>query len=200
MTSPAQSRTLDAAFDLYVTGGIDAVSMRELAGRIGITAPALYKHFAHKDALIEAIAERGFLLFEKRLRLRPATRPLGRIAAVLEAYRDFALNEPHLFEIMFAAPRARLRRYPADFAAGRSGTFNLLRAAVDEGMAQRRLKKDDALEVTLDLWAYAHGLIGLYRAGRFGTEAAAFRRLFDRAIKRLLAGLSAPKGGKRAAR
>jgi AcrR family transcriptional regulator len=192
-SSAAEARVLDAAYDLYVADGMDALSMRRVALRIGITAPALYKHFDSKDALVEAIAERGFELFERRLTEAATSRnPMGTILRVLQCYRQFAIDEPQLFEIMFVVPRTRRRTFPDDFAARRSASFNLLRAAVEQAMQRKRLRKDDPLEVTLNLWAYAHGLVGLYRAGRFDANPALFRRLFDRAIRRLLSGL-APK-------
>ncbi len=191
MDSTPESRVLDAAYQLYVSHGMSGISMRRLADEIGVTAPAIYKHFDDKEALLEAVAERGFGVFEERLaamiRRQPAHR---RIAGVLACYRDFAIEEPHLFEIMFVVPRARHRGYPSDFAEGRSATFNTLRSAVDQAMDAGVLRKDDSLELTLNLWAYAHGLVGLFRAGRFGSDLVAFQRLFDRAITRFLRGLA----------
>lgn len=186
---------LAAAYQVYVDEGMEAVSMRRVAAEVGVTAPALYKHYQGKDALVEAIAELGFARFERTLPTgTEARRPRARIRRVLEAYCAFAMAEPHLFEIMFVSPRARLRRYPADFAARRSGSFNLLRAAVDAGMERELLAPDDSLEVTLDLWALAHGFVGLYRAGRFGNDENAMRAAFRKALKRLLRGLKRRRG------
>ena len=191
MTFSVESRALDAAFELYVSEGIAGVSMRRLATQIGVTAPALYKHFDDKEALIEAIAERGFGLFDGLVGELPRARStIQGITALLRCYRDFAIDEPHLFDIMFVEPRARLRVYPEDFASGRSMSFNMLHAAVTRGIGEGAFRKDDPLEVTVDLWAHAHGLIGLYRAGRFGTDVTRFQRLFDRSTKRFIRGMS----------
>lgn len=191
--APAEARFLDAAYELYVEEGAQALSMRRLGLKLGVTAPALYKHFDNKDALVDAIADRGFELFEQRLaETAPSRSPKRRIFRVLRCYCEFAIDEPQLFEIMFVVPRTQRRRFPTDFAARRSASFNLLRAAVEEAMQQRLLAKDNSLEVTLNLWASAHGLVGLYRAGRFDANPDAFLRLFDRAIRRMLSGL-APK-------
>lgn len=192
MESSPEARVLDAAYNLYVADGMEALSMRRVALQLGITAPALYKHFDNKDALIEAIADRGFELFERRLVKETDSRSAVRkILHVLQCYREFAIDEPQLFEIMFVVPRTRRRRFPDDFAARRSISFNMARAGVEQAMEEKKFKKDDSLEVTLNLWAYAHGLVGLYRAGRFDANPAAFRRLFDRAFRRLLSGLAA---------
>ena len=52
------------------------------------------------------------------------------------------------------------------------------------------LKQDDPWEVALPLWAHSHGLIALYRAGRFSCDAKEFRALHARALQRLLEGLA----------
>ena len=91
---------------------------------------------------------------------------------------------PHVVE-----PRARLRVYPEDFASGRTISLNL-HAGVTRGIREGTFRKDEPLEVTVDLWAHAHGLIGLYRAGRFGSEVTRCQRLFDRSTKRFIRGMS----------
>jgi AcrR family transcriptional regulator len=188
---------LAAAYRVYVAEGIDAVSMRRLAAEVGVTAPALYKHYEGKDALVEAIAELGFARFEQTLPGATEARgPRARIRRVLDAYCEFAIDEPHLFDIMFVSPRVRLRRFPADFASKRSNAFNMLRAAVDAGIEQELFAPDDSLGVTLDLWALAHGFVGLYRAGRFGNDADAMRAAFRKALVRLMRGLQRRQAGK----
>ena len=193
-----RDRILDAAYDAYLLGGADGISMRGIAAVLDLTAPALYKHFNGKDAVIEAVAERGFALFERRIAaLEMAADPEARITALLDAYILFALQKPHLFDIMFVTPRTRLRRFPDDFAAGRSMTFTLLRSHVDAGIAAKALRADNSLEIARDLWAFAHGYVALYRAGRFGTDRRAFTVAFGAGLPRLLAGLRVQKGAKR---
>src|SRR5262245_34546302 len=112
---------LDAAFAIYTSEGLSRLSMRAVARRVGLTATALYRHYKGKDALIEAVAERGFEIFGRTLRRTPlAADPRSRVFAILDRYRTFALRRPDLFRLMFSTPRRRLRRYPADFAAHRS--------------------------------------------------------------------------------
>ena len=164
--------------------------MRNVAKEVGITATALYRHFGGKDELIEAIAERGFAIFERDLKRVPATRrPPDRVLGILAGYRSFSVRHPALFRLMFSTPRARLRRFPRDFAAHRSGVFDRLRQAVDDGQAAGLFRRDDSLEVSLDLWAFAHGLIVLSQAGRFQMKPGAFAALYRRSVKRLLRGV-----------
>jgi AcrR family transcriptional regulator len=110
---------LDAAWAIYVREGRAGLSMRQVAARVEVSATALYRHFAGKDALIEAVAERGFALFAGELQRGPhARRPGPRVLEVLDRYRDFAFRQPELFRLMFDAPprrppvSGRLRRTP----------------------------------------------------------------------------------------
>ena len=83
------------------------------------------------------------------------------------------------------------RRYPEDFRAGQSPTFNVVLEAVIEGMAQGVLKQDDPHDVTMALWAHQHGLIALYRAGRFSYDEAQFRAFYLQSVGRLFDGIKA---------
>ena len=56
---PTREVILDAAEQLFAARGVDAVGMRDLAQRLGLTAPSLYNHFAGKQALYDAVLERG---------------------------------------------------------------------------------------------------------------------------------------------
>jgi AcrR family transcriptional regulator len=181
---------LDAGYRIYVSRGLPDFSMRNVAREVGITATALYRHFGGKDELIEAIAERGFGMFARDLkRLSSARRAPDRVLELFDEYRSFASRHPALFRLMFSAPRARLRRFPRDFAAHRSGVFDVLRKAVDDGQAAGIFRRDDSLEVSFDLWAHAHGLLTLYQAGRFEQKPRVFAALYRRSLKRFLRGL-----------
>jgi hypothetical protein len=109
--------------------------------------------------------------------------------SLLDGYLDYALAQPRVFDHIFAAKRAGARRFPSDFRARRSPTANLLADEVEDGMREGVFREDDVWEVTLALWAHAHGLISLYRGGRFEISPRAFRALYRRSIRRVLDGL-----------
>lgn len=179
------------------------LSMRTLGATIGVSAPALYHHFASRQHLLDAVADHAFAEFEHRLRsvrehaAGPERRdPRDIIQAVLGEYRQFAGDHPNLFGLMFVEPRPSARRFPRDFAAHRSAVFNTLWKAVElcaspqadgaDGADDRN--RDDALFLAHDLWALAHGLILLWRAGRFETDRA-FEQTFNRSIDRFVSTL-----------
>jgi AcrR family transcriptional regulator len=179
----------DAAFELYDRYGLPGLSMRRVAERVDVTATALYRHFDGKDALVDAVAERGFELFAADLRRAPrARRPVPRILQICERYRLFAIRKPNLFRLMFSTPRPGLRRFPADFAAHRSPVFDELRGAVEVAQRAGELPAGDSLEVALGIWAHVHGLVALHSAGRFSGNETAFAALSRRSLRRLLGG------------
>ncbi len=180
----------DAAYHIYAAQGLPGLSMRNVASRIGVTATALYRHFDGKDALIEAVSERGFHLFAAELLRKPVARnSRRRVLQIMDRYRDFAFERQELFRLMFATPRRRLRRFPADFSAHRSPVFDSLRRAVEQAQAEGVIRRGGSLEITLDLWAHAHGLISLYQVGRFAEGPRSFTGLYRRSLDRFLRGL-----------
>jgi AcrR family transcriptional regulator len=190
-TAPTRTRILTAAQAIHKQSGADGLSMRRIATRLGVSAPAIYHHFRNRDAILEAVSDDGFDRLVARLRRVSDTRsPLQQCLAALVVYREFALAEPHAFAIMFVARRPGARTFPDDFAARRSAAFSLVADRVAAAMAAGELRDDDANEVALTLWAHAHGLVQLQRAGRFGPQLAPYRRAFDRSVGRLVAGLA----------
>ncbi len=146
---------VSAARELLEQEGLEALSMRNLAERLGIRAPSLYKHFAGKEALEAALISIGFDeqadLFEAAVRGSPT--PMVAMAA---AYRAYAQAHPHLYRLMYEgalnrtllAPGSEQRALaPAVQAAG--GDPDLARAA----------------------WAFGHGMTMLELNGRFPADA-----------------------------
>jgi AcrR family transcriptional regulator len=184
-------RILTVAKAIHASAGEERLSMRRIAARLGVTAPAIYHHFVNRSEILEAISEEGFERLVHRVdRLTRRHPPAQQCLDVLVVYREFALDEPHLFAVMFLARRPRARQFPDDFAARRSAAFSLLADRVTVAIRAGDLREDDAHEVALTLWAHAHGLVLLQRAGRFGGSLAAYRRAFDRSLTRLIRGLA----------
>ncbi len=171
--------------------GYGRLSMRRLAQEVALSPMAVYRHFPGRAALLDAVAEAGFHRLEAALGARDdRATPHARIEALLDAYADFALAEPHLFELLFLTERRGIRRFPEDFERQRSRSFRLLQADVEACMESGTLRRDDSLETSLALWSFGHGLVSLQRVGRLGADPAPFRALFRRSLARLLAGLA----------
>jgi len=88
---------LRAAAKILEQEGRDAIALRDLARRAGVSHSAPYRHFSDRQALLAALAEEGFALLAAELEGKP-----WREQAV--AYVLFALANPERFRLMFTHP------------------------------------------------------------------------------------------------
>lgn len=183
-------KILRAAHRLFDREGADAVTMRRVADAVGITPMAIYRHFPNRDALLKKLSDDSFNTAASEWKAH-ANSPdiLKRLVALATPYLDYALAHPHLFDHAFSARRDDARRYPEDFRAGLSLTLNVVVEAIVEGMAQGVLKQDDPHDVAMAIWAQQHGLIALYRAGRFSYDEKQFRAFCTQTLRRLIDGI-----------
>jgi AcrR family transcriptional regulator len=183
-------RILASARELLDRDGPAAVAMRPVADMVGITPMAIYRHYADRVSLLNAIADEGFRELAGRVE---ASRLKGsveeRMMQIAEVFLDSALRFPNLYRLMFLDPREGARQYPGDFAAGRSPTFNPTVRVLEEAMQAGELRRDDPVEIAFELSAISHGLIVLYLGGRVGLSAKKFRQLYQRSFRRYLHGL-----------
>jgi AcrR family transcriptional regulator len=189
--SETRARILEAARGIYLEEGPEAVTMRRVAARVGITATALYRHFLNKEALVEAVIGHGFQVFGGYLhRALAGATPGERLKLSGGAYLDFALEQPEIYRTVFMTP-SREGGWPG--AGGRDtrkqATFRFLVDRVDECMRSGEVAAGDPEATALTLWAHVHGLVSLYIAGAVPGPEAAFRATYSDSLGRLFAGL-----------
>lgn len=182
----ARARILSAAMDAFEHEGMQGLSMRKVAARVGLTPMALYRHYADKQALIDAIALEGLEAWRARLARVKDDHPLRWLEKMGEAFLDFALDEPRRFEAAFRLPAASARKFPEDFTAGRSPPGLMVFDGIERARRMGLIGDVPTAEITLSIWAMAQGLIDLYRAGRFSGDEAAFRALYRSALRRCI--------------
>lgn len=181
--SGAASRLLDEE-------GAEAVTMRRVARAVEITPMAVYRHFADRDRLLNALADAGFEDLASRIENAALPDdPERRLTAILDVFLDFGLERPRLFELMFLRPREGARQFPGDFRMGRSPTAKFAAAALEAGMKQGIFREDDVWEITFETGALLQGLVMLYVGGRVGVPVEEFRALCHRAFRRYLYGI-----------
>lgn len=92
------------ATEMVTESGIDGLSLRKLAERIGVSRTAAYHHFTDKNDLLCAIAEQGFEQWHLRASeiFSDGTRSNeDKYRQFVHAYIAFATNNPSLYELMF---------------------------------------------------------------------------------------------------
>ena len=98
-----RAAVLDAAEELLADGGVDAVTVRAVADRIGESTRAVYSQFSSMSDLMAALGARGFLLVADLVNAVPVTDdPLRDLVEVgASGFREFAITRPQLFRITF---------------------------------------------------------------------------------------------------
>lgn len=173
----SKDRIFAAARAILENEGIVGLSVRKVAARAGVSTMAMYRHFADKDALLNALMDDGLAAWEKIVRAIRAEDPMEWLEAVIEAFLRFALTQPHRFDAAFFLPAPEARRYPDDFVAGRSPVIAMIMIRIDQAKADRRLGGTPAVDVALALASMAQGLVSMQRANRFSSDKQ-FRALF----------------------
>ena len=147
---------IDAGMALLEQRRSDELGLREVARAAGVSATAVYRHFPDKDALMRAIAQRGFAMMGD-MQARAARNDAGpnAFAATGAAYVRFALKHPAVFRLMFSrAPPQDVFSAPE---ADQPAPMQMLRAHA------ARLTPPGASDearkiIAVRAWALVHGL------------------------------------------
>lgn len=157
-----RARILDAARTLFLERGVEAVTLREIAQRIEYSTTAIYVHFKDKAALVAAMLDEDFAQFSRSLEhMAEVADPVERLAALHDAYLDFALAMPHHYQLLFLTPGTNAQP-EAKEPTGIAG-YRVLHSTIAACIAAHRLRPelDDVDAVAQIVWAGVHGLASL---------------------------------------
>ncbi len=97
-----RARLVDAGVGLLAAEGVQALTLREIARRAGVSHGAPRRHFPTHVALLSAIARRGYAELAERVAGAAADGDARtRLTALSRAYLGFAAEHPGMFELMF---------------------------------------------------------------------------------------------------
>jgi AcrR family transcriptional regulator len=160
-----RGKILEAARELFVSEGYEAVTMRKIAERIEYSATAIYFHFKDKEAVMRELCETDFLaLAQQFTTIGMLPDPVERLRAIGLAYADFAFEHPNHYRLMFMTPHP----YDKEELLVHRGNpeedaYAFLRATVSEAIAAGRFLPDldDAELLAQTMWAGMHGVVSL---------------------------------------
>ncbi len=176
-----RSAIVDVAYSLVHEGGVEAVSIREIARRIEYSVRTIYLYFRDKEAILDAVRERGFRELAEHLAAAGKAdyaETAGRVPALRlrrlgHAYLDFAQGRARLFGVMyFREPPIVRRSFSACAeneaeealapcaAAETSPAFSILSAAVADYLGTAA-DEERIRSVAFALWGLVHGLATL---------------------------------------
>ena len=161
---------LDEAEETLRESGAEGLSLRELARRAGVSHGAPRSHFVDRQALLDALAERGFARLADEVLAAMAGEQddfTGRLHAVASAYVRFAVTDAALMELMFAAKNADP---PAAVLQAADRLFAVLGGLVQSGTAAGRLRSEDPFRTQLLFAATMQGIASLVGSRRISTS------------------------------
>ena len=191
-----RTRLLDRAAEVLSGDGPDALSLRRLATDVGTSTTAVYSLFGGKPGLLQAIYDEAFRRFAEHLSaVEPTGDAADDLARLARAYRASALDDPHMYAVMFGMRGRGFEPEPAaeERAAKEraAATFAPLVDAVRRGIAAGRLPQDEPVTLAAACWATAHGLVSLEIGGFLPPDAGDPQRLFTEAVRAVAQGWAA---------
>ena len=161
---------VDAALAVVERDGADALSLRDLAASLGVSRAAPYRHFADRDALLAAVAARGFEALAEIYRAADAGRGDGptRVRKAMADYMAFAWNRSGLHRLMYESDLLRRDPIPPVLVGPYKSTYEWLwrtlsRAYPDADEAWLKRRRVTMLSTVV-------GFLVLDEAGRFTPE------------------------------
>ncbi|HSH40592.1 MAG TPA: TetR/AcrR family transcriptional regulator [Arenicellales bacterium] len=161
---------VDAASAILDEGGINALSLRGVARRAGVSQAAPYHHFKDKEDLLAAVAAQGFRALTSGLKHAGGETPVdprSRLQALGRAYVDFAVAHPGMFGVMFGPGIPDHHVYPDLIDAGRTA-YGILADAVAAVLGHEASPR--CATATVGAWGLVHGLAVLFAEGRIGRD------------------------------
>jgi len=173
---------LKQSWQIVEEEGWEALSIRKIAEAIEYSTPVVYKHFESKDAILEAFSREGYARLARILTTAKASQPLpaDQLAAISEAYWQFAQEHPKHYQIMYGLgiPTCQMVR---DIPEIRQ-VSDLLHATIDDAIQSGKNPDVDGHLKATTFWSILHGLVAMtIIAAHGGPEMA--RRTLDDAVQ-----------------
>lgn len=181
---------LNTATDMITENGIDELSLRKLAARVGVSRTAPYHHFKDKNELLCAIAEQGFKQthLDARLSFEDQSLPMKeKFSAYIHDYVKFAGDNPELYELMFGRTIWKQQKSTEQLRATAYPTFQHQVEMTREWQKIGLLNKDEnTLRLSQVIWGTIHGIAKLYIDGIY-THTSQVEEICECAVEMFIA-------------
>ena len=148
-----------AAAELIQENASINFAMIDAARRAGVSSAAPYRHFKDKDALLEAVSQLAFLALKNSTVEIVSTHARGSedcIIALGKGYIEFVVTHPEFYDLMWGD--MGLRGIDSSSIETKTSGFHVLVDSVHRWCDAMQLTHYNALDLSMKLWAIAHGL------------------------------------------
>lgn len=154
---------LSEALAIIEADGVEKLSLREVARRLGVSHQAPYKHFPSRDHILAGVVARAFTRFAAYLDANPRGPSADHdMAEMGRSYLAYAAQHPLQYRLMFGTPLPDGDAHPEMMAQARHA-FSLLRSALQRRAVARGSALDERQEIldALFIWSGLHGLASI---------------------------------------
>ena len=167
-----RDRILETSRSILFSKGYDAISMRKIAGLIGVSATSIYLYFENKNHLVHTLIEESVEELSESIEqgAEQETETLAKFVAIIQSYVDFAIRNPEKYKVIYMVSPEAMGRYPKEkFRKARRGYAlleSVIRTAIEEGL----MTVDEPKIAAYSIWAQLHGIISVVQDQRLDSR------------------------------
>lgn len=161
-----------AGLEILSEKGMDGLSLRNVAKKVGVSHAAPYNHFPNKQALLAAISTAGHeQLYQTLLGAFEKSKPSSpdTITEVAWSYLQFALNDPGRFKLMFSGALEEERDHP-DYEEISRKNISLFEEIIVFCQSKGQIAEGRVENIAIRLWSLVHGFTYLVLEDQFPRE------------------------------
>lgn len=164
-----KSLILRAAKKLFVEKGVEQTTIRKIASEVEYSVGTVYVYYKDKNDILHDLHTQGFQQLGGEMRvLFNVADPMERLKALGRVYLQFALENPDMYDLMFTlkAPMDFLDSVNKEEWNEGKGTFDVLRATVNQCMEKGHFKGHQLEPLSFAIWSAVHGMASLHISQR----------------------------------
>jgi AcrR family transcriptional regulator len=163
---------ITAGLDILSEKGMEGLSLRKVARKVGVSHTAPYNHFSDKQGLLAAISTAGHehlhqLLLDTFEKSKIQSSDV--ISNIAWAYLQFGLANPAKFKLMFSGALEEERAHP-EFVAISQKSIALFKEIIVFCQSKGQLPEGRVEEIAIKLWSLVHGFTYLMLENQFPVE------------------------------
>jgi len=202
---------IQTALEMVGTQGLDTITLREIGNRLGTSRSAIYRHFKSKEALMKQVILAGFDKLDRILEPTFYSKELDlleRFHVMGKSYVSFAIDNPHLYRLLFGASMSKEREevcvderpelhklMNGDSSkelvqSEQDNGFHKLVSVIVQAQEEKLFKEGDPVLIATAIWSLLHGLASLVIDGHLSVVDNV-QAVYETNYKMLLEGLAA---------
>ncbi len=155
-----EPQLIDQAKKMLEEVGPDKLSIRAISEQVGVSATAVYHHFANKDELLSHLAAQGFAQLESVLgQCQQGIDKKNKMQVISRQYMLFAFEHPAMYQLMFGSQLAHSEIHPT-LSTARKNAYAVVEQCVAD-VLEKDIQSKEVRSAALAAWSFAHGLASL---------------------------------------